>query len=123
MKPGVSMAAIGVGGALGASVRWGVNELVPATDLPWSTFLVNIVGCALLALVDWSTIRADLRAAAGTGFCGGLTTFSTFAVEAVVLADDGRLGVATTYVVASTLVGLGAYLAVRAWLVKRVRAT
>lgn len=117
------MAAIGVGGALGASVRWGVNELVPATDLPWSTFLVNIVGCALLALVDWSTIRADLRAAAGTGFCGGLTTFSTFAVEAVVLADDGRLGVATTYVVASTLVGLGAYLAVRAWLVKRVRAT
>ena len=116
------MAAIGVGGALGASVRWAVNELVPATDLPWPTFLVNIAGYALLALVDWSAIRADIRAAAGTGFCGGLTTFSTFAVEAVVLADDGRLATAVAYVCASTLVGLVSYLVVRAWMVRRVTA-
>ena len=120
MKPAVSMAAIGVGGAIGASVRWGVNELLPASELPWPTLLVNVVGCALLALVDWSSFREDLRAAAGTGFCGGLTTFSTFAAEAVVLADDGRLGAAVVYVMASVVLGLAAYLIVRSWAIRRL---
>lgn len=116
MKRALSLAAIGLGGMIGASVRWGVNELVPAASFPWATFLVNIIGCGLLAGVDWSALRQDVRMAAGTGFCGGLTTFSTFAVEAVVLADDGRAGMAAFYVGASVTVGLGAFVLVRSWI-------
>lgn len=123
MKRALSLAAIGLGGLVGASMRWGVAELVPASEFPWATFLVNVVGCGLLAFVDWSALRQDVRMAAGTGFCGGLTTFSTFAVEAVVLADDGRAGVASLYVGASVAVGLGAYVLVRSWMVGREEAT
>ena len=123
MKRALSLAAIGLGGMIGASVRWGVNELVPESSFPWATFLVNVVGCGLLAGVDWSALRQDVRMAAGTGFCGGLTTFSTFAVEAVTLADDGRTGVAALYVGASVAVGLGTYVVVRSWMVGMAEST
>ncbi len=123
MKRALSLAAIGLGGMIGASVRWGVNELVPESSFPWATFLVNVVGCGLLAGVDWSALRQDVRMAAGTGFCGGLTTFSTFAVEAVTLADDGRTGVAALYVGASVAVGLGTYVVVRSWMVGLAEST
>ena len=113
MKRALSLGAIGAGGALGASVRWAVNGLLPSTTFPWSTLLVNVVGCALLAFVTWSTLRADVRVAAGAGFCGGLTTFSAFAVEVVALAQDGRPVVAGVYVAASLGAGLAAFLLVR----------
>ncbi len=113
MKRVLSLAAIGVGGVLGAAVRWAVNEALPDSVFPWSTFVVNVIGCGLLARVAWSAIREDLKAAGGVGFCGGLTTFSTFAVETVHLGDDGRIVLAVVYVAASVVVGLGAYMGLR----------
>jgi CrcB protein len=105
--------AILAGGAAGALARAGVGEALPHArgGWPWATFLVNLGGAALLA---WLTTRLTemvaptryWRLGLGTGFCGALTTFSTFQVETIRLADDGYTGVAAGYAAASLAAGL-----------------
>ena len=97
--------AIAVGGGLGAVLRWWLSRF----NGPWprGTFVANMIGCLALVLV----LAADpagvllapqpLPAGIATGVLGGLTTFSTFAVEAV-SPRRVRLG----YVVATVLCGL-----------------
>ena len=68
---------VAIGAAVGASLRYVVAQRLPNRV---ATLLVNVVGCALLgALLRPSPSTAAL---VGTGFCGALTTFSSFAVEA-----------------------------------------
>lgn len=106
---------IAAGGAAGAAVRWAVATTLDAGGgFPWATFVVNVAGCALLGLVlaeEWThpASRLALHDLAGIGFCGGLTTFSTFAVEVVDLIDAGRTSLAVGYVLASVAGGLAAY--------------
>jgi CrcB protein len=105
--------AILAGGAVGALARAGVGEALPhgSGEWPWATFLVNLGGAALLA---WLTTRLTemvaptryWRLLIGTGFCGALTTFSTFQVETIRLADDGYAGIAAGYAAASLIAGL-----------------
>ena len=105
--------AILAGGAVGALARAGVGEALPhgRGGCPWATFLVNLGGAALLA---WLTTRLTEMVAPtrywrfliGTGFCGALTTFSTFQVETIRLAGDGYAGVAAGYAVASLIAGM-----------------
>ncbi|GIT75576.1 MAG: hypothetical protein Ct9H300mP31_01070 [Acidimicrobiaceae bacterium] len=81
---------------------------------PWPVLVVNLVGCALLgALLGPETPRST-RLLVGTGLCGGLTTFSTFAVEVARLlrADDASTAVA--YMVASVVGGLAVAITARA---------
>jgi len=106
--------AVASGGVLGALVRWAVADVLATGSFPWATLIVNLVGCALLGFLtgrDWS-LRT--RAALGVGFCGGLTTFSTFGVEAAVMLDDGDVGRAALYVTMSVFGGLAAFVAGRA---------
>jgi CrcB protein len=103
------LGAIFLGGALGAVLRSGLAEALPAGGpaWPWATFLVNIVGAALLGY--WFTAlshRSYRRPLLTTGFCGALTTFSTVQVELLEMVDAGRLGLAFLYIVASVTVGL-----------------
>jgi len=58
-------------------------------------------------------VDSRVRLLVGTGFCGGLTTFSTFAVDAAGLMRDSRAEVAATYLALSVVLGLGAFLAGR----------
>ncbi len=69
---------VALGAAAGAPVRFLVGRLLPG---PRSTLLVNVVGSALLGLLVHPS--PSTYALVGTGFCGALTTFSTFAVEVV----------------------------------------
>lgn len=109
--------AIAVGGALGATVRWAVEAAwTHGGSFPWATFAVNVVGCGALGLVlagEWAHPRNRmlLHDVAGIGFLGGLTTFSTFAVETVDLVDARRVGLALGYVAASVAAGFGVYVA------------
>ncbi|MDG2907645.1 MAG: CrcB family protein [Acidimicrobiales bacterium] len=114
------------GGALGAGARWVVLEALPVGStegvataatlaavgdgLPWPLVLVNLVGCALLGVVLGRGADSRVRLLIGTGFCGGLTTFSTFAVDAAGLMRDARVGAAATYLALSVVLGLGAFL-------------
>jgi CrcB protein len=111
-----AMLAVAIGGAAGAGCRWYTGHLVGSSgDWPWATFVVNVAGCLFLAAIaarlPFVGHRAVLlwRDGLGTGFCGGLTTFSTFAVEAAELIRDGRAGLAVGYLVASLAAGWVAY--------------
>jgi CrcB protein len=106
-------AAAALGGALGALARWGVAEGLPhlPDGWPWSTLLVNLTGCLLLGLLISAVFarRPDhrwLRPFLGTGVLGGYTTFSTFAVDAVRLADAGAWAGAVGYALASVIGGV-----------------
>lgn len=91
--------AISVGAALGALLRWqlGVrlNSLMPV--LPPGTLAANliggyVVGLAIAYFAQAPGIAPEWRLLVITGFCGGLTTFSTFSAEVVTLLQEGRLG-------------------------------
>ena len=107
--------AVAVGGALGTIARYELALAEPAGSgrFPWATFIVNVVGSfvlgfALAALTEsWSPSRL-VRPLVAVGFCGGLTTFSTWMVESVLLVRDGATGTAVLYVAASLVIGFGA---------------
>ncbi len=102
---------VAVGGAIGASLRWGVGELLgrPAASFPFATLLVNVTGCILIGLAARSLVRGSDRWQLGvTGLLGGLTTFSTFAAETRGLVDAGHADQALLYVAVSIVAGLAA---------------
>lgn len=97
-----SILAISVGAGLGALLRWQLglklNTLFPT--LPPGTLVANIVGGYMIGLAvayfaSASDIAPEWRLFIITGFCGGLTTFSTFSAEVVSLLQQGRFGWAT----------------------------
>lgn len=104
---------IALGGSAGALIRYLVGEAIPNASFPWSTFAVNVIGCALLAVATSPTRPKTQQRILGTGFCGGLTTFSTFSVEVATLAREGRSVIAIVYLLASVIVGLAAFTLIR----------
>lgn len=118
--------AVAAGGAGGATLRWLVVTLTTTGRFPWPVLAVNVAGSFLLGLLlaeEWShpAARIALHDAGAIGFCGGLTTFSTFAVEVVDLARDGEVLPAVTYAAAS-VVGTLAAVAAGAAALGRIRA-
>jgi fluoride exporter len=107
--PGVNdAAAVIAGGAVGTLARAGLAEALPVHPgaWPWATFAANIAGSLILG---WVVIaKARWRPLVGTGFCGALTTFSTFQVQLVELGDDGHVPLAALYLAVSVIVGLAA---------------
>ncbi|BAQ81413.1 MULTISPECIES: fluoride efflux transporter CrcB [Pseudomonas] len=118
-----SLLAIAVGASLGAWLRWllgiKLNGLFPA--IPPGTVAANmvggyIIGVAIAFLAASPTLSPEWRLLVITGFCGGLTTFSTFSAETVALIQEGRLlwvlGSVSLHVVGSlamTAAGLFSY--------------
>ena len=108
-----------VGGAIGALSRYGLDvwiERNTVSDFPWATFVVNVSGCLVVgfiiaALVDRHNAPAWLRGALVIGFCGGFTTFSTFAQETVDLLEAKLTVLAVASVSANVVVGIMAVLA------------
>jgi CrcB protein len=92
-----SILAISVGASLGALLRWwlglALNGLFPS--IPPGTLVANLVGGYLVGLAiaffaTYSAMAPEWRLLVITGFCGGLTTFSTFSAEIVTLLQQGR---------------------------------
>jgi CrcB protein len=107
------IAAVSVGGGLGASARYGAALLWPtaAGTFPLTTFLVNVVGCGIIGvfmviITDvWAAHRL-VRPFFGTGVLGGFTTFSTYAVDIQRLIDQDRATTALAYLAATMLAAL-----------------
>ena len=80
--------------------------------LPGGILIVNVVGSgvagALIGLAERAALDGDLRLILVTGFCGGLTTFSTWSVETIELVDGGRWRAAILNVVVTLALGLAA---------------
>lgn len=95
--------AVAVGGAVGAVLRWGAGEVVAdGSGFPWTTFTINVVGCALLAGLELLPVvrRSEVWSAAlGPGVLGGFTTFSATSEQGRALLADGRTALAAAYLV------------------------
>jgi len=100
----VIVVAVVLAGALGAVIRYLVSRWLAT---PFAVLVVNVVGSAIGGVL-LATTSGDLRLVLLTGFCGGLTTFSTFSVETVQLVLDGKSRVAVLSVVANLVLGIGA---------------
>jgi CrcB protein len=123
------LAAIFVGGMLGALGRFGMVEALPPHpgQWPWATFVVNVAGAFVLGylstrLQERLPLSSYRRPFLGTGFCGALTTFSTMQVELLDMLDDGAGGLAAGYAIASLAAGFLA-IALATNLVRRARLT
>jgi len=109
----VLVLAVALGGGLGAVSRYGLDTFIErhADSLfPWATFAINVSGCLavgfiIAALVDRHRAPQWLRMGLVVGFCGGYTTFSTFAQETLATLEARDVVTTTAYVSAS--VGLG----------------
>jgi CrcB protein len=121
------LAAVFAGGFVGAVARAELDQALPYRpgQWPWATFIVNVVGAFLLGyfttrLQERLPVSAYRRPLLGTGFCGGLTTFSTMQVELLRMFDSGRPGVALAYAFISMSAGFLA-LAAATNMVRRAR--
>ena len=89
--------------------RYGVGQAVAA---PWGTLAVNVLGSLLMGMLIGMLAANDetQKLLLGVGFLGGFTTFSAFSLDAVQLAQSGRVGLAAAYVVLSVGIAIAALL-------------
>ncbi|CAM5267262.1 fluoride efflux transporter CrcB [Streptomyces aurantiogriseus] len=109
------VAVVALGGGLGATARYAASLWWSAQPggFPWTTFWVNVVGCAVIGLflvliTETLTPHRLVRPFFGTGVLGGFTTFSTYAVDLQQLFDTGHPRTALAYLAATPLAALTA---------------
>ncbi len=124
----INVLLVALGGAIGASARYGVSLAIPVRDAgwPWATFVVNVSGSLLIGLLaGWLASRAEAgepwRLLLGVGVLGGFTTFSAYSLETLRLIERGDIAGAAAYAIGSVLAGLAA-VALGLALAKRVFA-
>jgi len=102
---------VALGAGIGAPLRYLTDRAVQSrheSDFPWGTLTVNVAGSFLLGLLTAVPADPAVTALLGTGFCGALTTYSTFSYETLQLARSRRQWQAVANVLVSVLAGLGA---------------
>lgn len=88
---------VAAGGAIGAVLRYAAGHFIDSSHFPWSTFAVNMIGCALLTLIFFSAgdrMSGTFQYFLFTGIFGAFTTMSAFTLETVNLFYDGRMSAA-----------------------------
>lgn len=115
MNPFVLSLLVAFGGAGGALTRYWIGQGVVravGAPAPWATLAVNVLGCGLAgAFFAWASVRHDttsVHALAMVGFLGGLTTFSSFSLDALALWLRGEERIAVIYVIANLVLSLSA---------------
>lgn len=104
-----------LGGGLGSLARYGLARLIPPAELadgdfPWATLLANLLACIVLGiglgLASKELLSRPLQVFLLTGFCGGFSTFSTFAAELLLLGEEGHTWILLLYLLASLVLGV-----------------
>jgi CrcB protein len=109
----MTIALVFLGAAVGAPARYLTDRAIQTRHdslFPWGTFTVNLIGCLILGGLTGAAAGTTTLALLGTGFCGALTTYSTFSYEAIRLTEQRAYFYATTYIGVSVVAGLGAAL-------------
>jgi len=117
----VSYLLVAAGGALGATARFLLTDLVHRVTtpfFPWGTFIVNVSGCFVFGLVAGlgdarGVVTPNVRAFVLVGILGGYTTFSSFTFETMSLARGGQIPQALGNILGQVMLGLLAFWA--AW--------
>jgi len=119
--PASRLAAIAVGGALGATLRYAIGTWIQAlrvaesrpgeATFPWVSVVVNLSGCLLIGLLaglfhQRLMDHPDLGAFVFVGVLGAYTTFSTFALETLLLFEKGSVALALTNGLGSPILGV-----------------
>ena len=102
---------VAIGGGLGSVCRFLVSAAMPKFAFPLATFSVNILGCFFVGLISayfnsHSNLPPNLKLLLITGFCGGFTTFSTFAFEKANMLQNGNYATFFLYVFSSVILGI-----------------
>ena len=102
----VNFLMVGLGGAAGSMLRYGMTLLCSALNLSGNvaTFGVNIFGSFLIGLFSGCCREGSLLLLLTVGLCGGFTTFSTFSFQNVRMLQEGRIGAASIYIVVTVIV-------------------
>lgn len=100
-----------LGGGLGSSLRFYISTIINHNELKWiPTLTVNVLGCLLLGVFLAAYHKEQLAQhwyiLLGVGFCGGLTTFSTFSAELFLLIKNASYTSALTYLLLSVTLGI-----------------
>ena len=99
---------VALGGAIGSLLRYLLSSI--NTSFPWGTFAVNILGSLLIGLlvglVSKGVLSPEMKLLMVTGFCGGFTTFSTFANESFSMMKAGDVLQMALYVGVSVVIGI-----------------
>lgn len=110
----MSLLLVIAGAAVGAPLRYLTDRAVQArhdTVFPWGTFSVNMIGSLILGIVAGAASAGgaphQVQLLVGTGFCGALTTYSTFSYETLRLVEQNAKFFAAANVAASIIAGLG----------------
>lgn len=113
----VNFLVVGLGGAAGSMLRYGVTLLCAALNISGNvaTFLVNVFGSFLIGLLSGCCKEGTLLLLLTVGLCGGFTTFSTFSLQNVRMLQEGRTAAALLYIIATVAVCI-----IMAWLGRRV---
>ena len=100
---------VAIGGAIGSVCRYLLSGINVAS-WPWGTFAVNILGSLfiglLVGLISKGIVSPEIKLLLITGFCGGFTTFSTFANESFSMMKAGDALQMALYVAASVVIGI-----------------
>ncbi len=113
MSSGANILLVGAGGFIGSIVRYLLSGWVLHHTLggkfPWSTFVVNVLGCLLIGVLSGMIERLEwftpqMRLLLLTGLLGGFTTFSAFGLETVFLLRRGEVLIAVAYALSSVAV-------------------
>ncbi|MBA2283162.1 MAG: CrcB family protein [Acidimicrobiia bacterium] len=109
----MQLALVALFGAAGACARYGLGVATnaQAAAFPWTTLAINVAGSFALGLVlggGPGRLSPQLVTAAGTGFLGAFTTFSTFSHETQTMLRDHRASAAAAYVALSVVGGIAA---------------
>ena len=105
---------IGFGGFLGSIARYSIYHHFAqnyTTEYPWGTFVANLIGCFLIGVVfglvaQGNNINKELVFFLTVGFCGALTTFSTFSYENVLMMSKGKIFLSLLYSGLSYTIGM-----------------
>jgi CrcB protein len=107
----MTMLLVALGAAVGAPLRYLTDRAMRSrhgTTFPWGTLTVNVAGSLLLGYLIGKPVAPWMSALLGTGFCGALTTYSTFSFETLRLVREGERTLAAAYAIGSVLAGVGA---------------